>query len=470
MLKILHTFTAAQIAAACAGRIIRGEPHAAAHGICTDTREIHPGQAFFALVGQRHDAHEYLPLAEAGGARVLVVERLPDGWLPAERTAVVLVGDTEQALLALAAHHRSALRATVAAVTGSYGKSTVKDMMAAILGHESKCTVAPASFNNRIGLALALLAAGDEDDFIILEMGTNHPGEIDELARAARPDLGLVTAIGEVHLEGLGDLEGVKEAKAELIPHLSAEGTLVLNADDALCASLAAGFDGEVRTFGLSAGATVRPERIHSDGAGWQFDVRGWVFRIPSPARHNVINAAAAICAATELGASPRSAALALAQFTPQAMRYERLELGGVTFVCDCYNSNPPAMRAALRSFLFERNPGRKVVVCGDMLELGEEGPRLHRELGMELAASGVHTLVAIGDLARHFIEGWHQRALPSQSAFYFASAGEAWSPLWWELRPGDAVLLKGSRAMRLETITENIAAQLGREAREAAA
>jgi len=462
-------FTAAQIAEACDGTILWGDGSAAADGVCTDTRTLRRGQAFFALVGERHDGHDFLAAAAAGGATVLVVQRVPEEWRPAPGTALIQVVDTARALLTLAAWHRSRLPAKVIAVTGSYGKSTVKEMLGAILGREARCTVAPASFNNRIGVALTLLSASTADDFVVLEVGTNHPGEIDELARAARPDVGVITAIGEVHLEGLGSIEGVQEAKAELIPHIAPDGALVLNADDARCASLADRFAGVTSTFGLSAQAAVRLQCIQPSGEGWRFDMSGWVFALPSGPRHNVLNAAAAVCAALAAGAQVRTAALALASFRAPHMRYERLELGGVTFICDCYNSNPPALRAALASFLLETNAGRKVVVCGDMLELGEDGPRLHRELGAEAAASGVDVLVAVGPLAAHFVEGWHRRATPSQSALYFKCAAEAWSPLWWELRPGDAVLLKGSRGMQMETITQKIAAYLEEKKREAA-
>jgi UDP-N-acetylmuramoyl-tripeptide--D-alanyl-D-alanine ligase len=470
MSDIVQWFTPDQIAEACGGHLICRDPAAPARGVCTDTRRLEAGQAFFALKGERHDGHDFVPQAVAEGARVLVLERLDQDWLAANGTAVVLVRDTARALLDLAAWHRTRLRARIVAVTGSYGKSTVKDMIGAVLSWDWDCTTAPASYNNRIGVALTLLSATHEDDFVVLEMGTNHPGEIDELARAAAPDVGVITAVGEVHLEGLGSLEGVREAKAELIPHISASGALVLNGDDELCRSLASRFGGPTFTYGLWPNASVRPERIHGDADGWQFDARGWVFRLGGGPRHNVLNAAAAVCTATALGVPLRSAALALAGFRPPPMRYQRLELGGVTFICDCYNSSPPTMRAALRSFLHESNEGRKVVVCGDMLELGEHAPRLHREIGAELAAAEVDTLVAVGQTARHVVEGWHTRALPSQSALYFESAEDAWSPLWWELRPGDAVLLKGSRRMRLETITERIAEHLGGEGKEEAA
>ena len=462
--------TSAYIAEATGGTMLCGNPHAPARGICTDTRSILPGQAFFALVGANHDGHDYVPLAVASGAPVLVVERAPKDPEQLGGAAIVLVPNTERALLALGARRRTWLDGQVAAVTGSYGKSTVKDMLGDIMKRNGQCTVAPDSYNNRIGVGLTLLSASRDDDSGVLEMGTNHPGEIAELAEAVRPDLGVITSIGEVHLEGLGSLDGVREAKAELIPHVQPDGVLVLNADDPLCASLGERYDGQVRTFGLTADADVRPERIHADADGWRFDIRGWSYRVPSRGRHNVLNAAAAVCAATAMGASLRSALLALAEFRPQALRYEHVELGGVTFVCDCYNSNPPAMRAALKSFLLEKTPGRKIVVCGDMLELGDEAPRLHRELGMDLAASRADMLVAVGQHAPQVIDGWHRKSLASQNALLFANAEHAWSPLWWELQPGDAVLLKGSRAAKLETITERIAEHLREEGKEAAA
>jgi UDP-N-acetylmuramoyl-tripeptide--D-alanyl-D-alanine ligase len=463
-------FTAGQIAEACGGRVVGGDPDAVACGVTTDSRQAKPGQAFFALAGARHDGHDYVGEAVRAGASVVVVHSLPPDAQALDGAALVLVPQTERALLALAAEHRGHLKGRVAAVTGSYGKSTVKQMLGLILSQEGTCTVAPASFNNRIGVALSLLAASCEDDYVVLEMGTNHPGEIDELARAARPDVGVITAVAEVHLEGLGSLEGVREAKGELIPHLPAEGSLVLNADDPLCASLAERFGGRVATFGAMETATVRPERIVRQGNGWRFDACGWTMSIPSSPLHNVANAAAAICAAQCLGLPPRSAALALAEFRPERLRYQRLVMGGVTFICDCYNSNPPAMRAAVRSFLLEPCRGRRVVVFGDMLELGAGSPRLHDRMGAELAQSGIEHLVAVGLLARNAVAGWHGRANPSQRAYWFPSAEEVWEPLWWELRPGDAVLIKGSRAMKLETITERISAWVAAEPEEEAA
>jgi UDP-N-acetylmuramoyl-tripeptide--D-alanyl-D-alanine ligase len=463
-------FTAAEIARACGGEIIAGSPETCAAGVSTDTRALRPGEAFFALVGPRHDGHAYLRRAAQAGASVLVVHHRDDALPRTPGPAVVRVPETERALLALAAGHRRRLDAQVVAVTGSCGKSTVKSMIGAILARAGRCTVAPASFNNRIGVARTLLSAGRGDDFVVLEMGTNHPGEIDELARAARPALGVITAVAPAHLEGLGDLAGVREAKAELIPHLPPVGTLVLNADDPVCAPLAARHPGTVRTFGLSPGADVRCRRLRPAGRGWAFDALGRTFRLSAGGRYNVLNAAAALCASARLGVTAQSALGPLAEFRPPPMRYEKVDLGGVLFILDCYNSNPAAMRAALQSFLCEQNPGRKVVVCGDMLELGEAGLALHREVGRELGGSPVDVLVTVGRRARNVLRAWRRTGRPARTAMHFGSAQEAWQPLWRRLRRGDAVLVKGSRAMRLETITRKIAEHLRTLARSTAA
>ncbi len=461
-----NIFTATCIAGACGGRQTAGPPHATATGVSTDTRTLEPGQAFFALVGPNHDGHHHAAAAAEKGAPVLVVQRADVPAPPG--AAVIRVPDTERALLRLAAWHRGRLRAAVLAITGSYGKSTVKAMAGAILERTGSCTVAPASYNNRIGVGLTLLSARPRDEFVVLEMGTNHPGEIDELAAAARPNLGVITAIGPVHLEGLGDLDGVKEAKAELIPHVSPGGALVLNADDERCAALATRYDGTVYRFGAAQGADLRPTRVFPGGAGWTFDAVGCRFRVPVGGRHNVMNAAAAICACLAAGAGRGAAREGLAAFRPPPMRYERRTLGGVLFILDCYNSNPPALRTAVQSFLEEPAAGRRVVVCGDMLELGPDAPALHRQAGRELAEAGVDLLVAVGELGRHTSDGWQEAALPSQQAARFPDAQTAWRPLLAELKPGDAVLLKGSRRVRLETIAERIAEDLEKR-REAA-
>jgi len=456
-------FTAGQIAMACSGSLVVGDWNAGADVIGTDSRTAAPGQAFVALVGEKHDAHAFVPVALEAGAAIVVVQRTDAAWRVGAGTAVVQVADTTRALLDLAAWHRARLRGAVIAVTGSCGKSTVKTILAALLATRGRCTAAQKSFNNRIGVSLTLLGAEVDDGFVVLEMGTNHFGEIEELASCARPDAGIITCIGESHLQALGDRQGVLSAKAELIPHIAREGLLVLNADDPLCMSLARRFGGRVITFGTDDKADVQAMHVRREAGGMVFRLglhgaEPAPFRLPFTGQHNVMNAAAALAAATWAGVGLDDARRALAQVGLPALRQQVRQIHGITFVMDCYNSNPTAMRAALRAFLDEPTGGRRVVVCGDMLELGPKAPEMHVRLGRVLGLTQVDTLVAVGPLGVYLLEGWNSLARDAQKALHFLSPDQAWRPLWDCLSPGDIVLVKGSRAMELEKIVEHIA------------
>lgn len=464
-----RTFRVWQIAMACDGLVVIGQRGVTGEGVCTDSREVRPGQVFFALVGEQHDAHRYVPQAVAAGASIVVVQHLPSEPVPFGSTTYIRVADTTRALLDLAAWHRNRMKGCVLAVTGSYGKTTVKEMVRDMLAVEHRVTAAPKSFNNRIGVALTLLSASRKDDYVVLEMGTNHPGEIDELAGAAKPELGAITAVAEVHLEGLGSLQGVADAKGELIPHLPPRGTLVLNADNPYCMALAERHPGPVVTFGMSEGADVRVLDVQRTRNGWSFRALGVSFLLPVGGDYNVLNAAAALALARTLGISLQTCQAALAAFRLPALRYQREVLGGVTYIQDCYNSNPAAMRASVRSFAEEHDAEELIVVCGDMLELGDRSIEMHRELGMDLARHGLKALIAVGDMAPHVVEGYMAGGTSDTAAVPFATAGDAWPFVWQLARPGDAVLLKGSRGMHLETITDAIRAQLARAGREVA-
>lgn len=457
MTKQHNTFTAAEIADACSGRVEAGPGDAMACGISTDTRQIEPGQAFFALVGDRHDAHDFVPQALEHGASVVIADRYKEEWPVKGDASVVVVDDTTAALGALASWHRDRLNAVVIAVTGSCGKSTVKNMSAKIVGRHGSCTFAPKSFNNAIGVPLTLLSATMEDDFVVLELGANAPGEIDELAALARPDIGIITCIGECHLEGFGDLYGVRDAKAELTRHVSEDGVLILNADDRLCLSTGKGYGGRIVTFGFSNEASVRPVAVRRREDTWQFHALDCQFSLPLPGRYNVRNAAAALAVGREAGVDPHVAAEALGQFSLPPLRFRRRQMGGVTFIEDCYNSNPTAVRAAVDTFTEESVSGRRVMIFGDMLELGEEASRLHQRTGRYLAGEDIQMLVAIGDHGRDLLRGWNRAASASRQAMRFKTAEEAWESIWKELKPGDCVLIKGSRATGLETITDRI-------------
>jgi UDP-N-acetylmuramoyl-tripeptide--D-alanyl-D-alanine ligase len=464
------SFTAGQICRACSGQLQAGEPTARAQGISTDTRTLARGQAFLALRGENHDAHTFIPAAVKAGASILIVEKDRPCTAVPDRTAVIGVTDTTRALMDLARWHRNRLEGLVLAITGSCGKSTVKAMVGSILSRSASCSVARKSFNNRIGVSLSLLQSCIEDDYVVLELGTNHPGEIDELAAMARPHAGLITCIGECHLEGLGSREGVREAKAELIPHIEPDGLLVLNADDDFCASLADRHEGEVRMFGIRNEGAVRAIPPTATSSHGEFCVRHTTFRLPVAGRHNILNAAAAICLAEWAGASLEQARTALAEVRLPGLRSEKRMLKGTEFLMDCYNSNPTAMKAALESFLRQPVDGRRMVVCGDMLELGDDAPAIHRRMGRALALTEVDTLVAVGPLSQHMVEGWNELAAPHQRALHLPSAEKAWMFVWELTAPGDAVLLKGSRKMELERIVKAIEERMDGSDREEAA
>ena len=244
----------------------------------------------------------------------------------------------------------------------------------------------------------------------------------------------------------------------------------MLNADDELCMSLKDRYGGEVRTFGFGPQADVRATEVRREDGVMTFRACAQAFRLPLLGRHNVLNALAAVCVSLWAGATPEQAQKALGAVSPPPMRFEKRQVGGVTFILDCHNSNPTAMRAALRAFLEEPVARRRVVVCGDMLELGQAGPQMHARIGRMLALTRVDALVAVGPLGRFLVEGWAEFASESRTAVHFDSPEDAWLPLWRLLAPGDAVLVKGSRAMRLEKILTAIAAHVGAEGREAAA
>jgi UDP-N-acetylmuramoyl-tripeptide--D-alanyl-D-alanine ligase len=420
-----------------------------------------PSQVFIALKGERHDGHQFIPEAISTGSPIIVADHSDKSWPLSPQTALIQVRDTTQALIDLATWHRRRLTGKVIAVTGSCGKSSVKTMTASILRQFGPCTMAEKSYNNHIGVPLTLLQASPDDKTVVLELGTNHHGEIDRLGAITRPDIGVITCIKKCHLAGLGDKNGVKEAKAELISHIREGGTFVLNADDPLCMSLAPRFDGEVLTFGIDSPADVRCSNVKTVGCGQFFKAANMEFHIPVSGKHNVLNAAAAICIAKTLGASRQNMLLGLSHLRLPHLRSEIRTIGGVRYLLDCYNSNPAAMRAATEAFLEMPSEGNRIVVCGDMLELGDESHSLHVETGRMLAEKPLTTLIAVGQHGASVIEGWKEKATPQQKAFHVPEPDKAWMFVAELSKPGDSVLIKGSRKLELEQIPEAIAEYL---------
>jgi len=449
-----------EIAKATGGHPLQGDPAVAVNGVTTDSRAVKPGQLFVAIRGERFDGHRFVQAALDAGAAAALVERWPEG-LATDRP-VVLVADTVAAYAAVAGWWRRQVPATVVGVTGSNGKTTTKEMLALALGGREQALCSQANHNNHIGVPETLLRIQPTHRFAVVEMGVNHFGEMEPLARASRPDVALITNIGPTHLEAFGDEAGVAREKAVMLRHLAPGGLAVLHADDRWSRALARDHAGRTATFGFRRGARWRATRVRQAADHVRFVVErtGHEVMLPAAGRCQVSNALAAIAVAAELGIPLADVADRLAAFEPPKWRMEIRKAGPLTLVLDCYNANPASTRAALDELRRRPCPGRRVAVLGDMLELGERTPAAHRAAGKAAAEAGVGLLCAVGDhgalLAAGAVEGGIREA--DIKVFPASARAEVARWLCGQLRPADTVLFKGSRGMRLEEVADAVA------------
>lgn len=425
-------------------------------GVSTDTRSLRSGQLFFALRGANHDGHRFIPAAWEGGACACVADEVgADAFARGAAGPLLTVDDTVAALGRLARHHRHTLRATVIAVTGSNGKTTTKSMLAHVLATHRRCQASVKSFNNHIGVPLTLLTSSPDDDYLIVEIGTNAPGEIAALATLAQPDAAIVTSIGDAHLEGLGGREGVVREKMSLFDHVRPGGEAVIESAAArLAGVLPRQRDLRWTTFGRDADAGVRVHDIETELR--RTDARidaNWPLHLPFGGAHNAVNAAGVFALCRRLGFEPDAILAPLTTYRLPDLRLNVQEFDGVTIVEDCYNANPSSMAAAVDLLAATRH-GRRVLVVGEMAELGAASADLHRVIGTQAARAGIEVVVSIGSRARLVSEA--ASALNSQvRCRHFADATAAAVGLRSCLHTGDTVLIKGSRSAGLERIMQ---------------
>src|SRR5579859_5935977 len=422
-----------------------------AQGYSIDSRSIKPGELFFAVKGERLDGHDYVEAALEKGAVAAVVrtdqlQRFPD------KTHLLPVNDTLVALQTLATAVRRLWGKPLVGVTGSAGKTTTKEAIAHVLGSRLRVLKSEGNFNNHFGLPLMLLKLEPEHDVAVIEMGMSHAGEIRALARIAQPEIGVVTNVAPVHLEFFDSLAGIARAKYELIESLPPSGTAVLNADDEYVSQFGRGFKGKVITYGTAATADVRAENIRSCGTeGTQFDIvtagSREPARLPLVGAHNVLNALAAVSVALARGLKLSEAVAVLATLTPADKRGQVLQLGNITVINDCYNSNPKALHAMVDA-LAAMKAARRIVVAGEMLELGPAGEEMHRTAGRHVAEKKIEVLVGVRGLAQSMVEGARKAGGRGE---FVATPEEAGEWLARETRDGDVVLLKASRGVKLE-------------------
>jgi len=424
--------------------------------VCTDTRTLKPGCLFVALLGERFDAHLFLAQARAGGAAGAVVS--DDRTLPPLPGTFPLyaVPDTLEALGALARFHRQRFRIPVAAVGGSNGKTTTKEMVGAILATRGPALKTEGNLNNEVGVPLTLFRLEPSHVAAGIEVGMNHPGELTRLARIVQPDAAIITVVQPEHLEGLGSLQGVAEAEGELFRELSPDAVAVVNLDDALIPGQAARSKARKLTFGRAEAADVRLVRVETLGRdGLRATVRHqgkeWPVRLHFIGEHNALNATGAFAVGIALGYSPEECTQGLEAARPYARRLNVVDgLNGVTVVDDCYNANPASMDAALDTLRTLVPQGsRAVAVLGDMLELGSGELEDHRALGERVA--GKAQLVAF--FGPRSEKGFQAASRLGNAAAHFTEVEPLVAWLQPQLKAGDVVLVKGSRGMRLERV-----------------
>jgi UDP-N-acetylmuramoyl-tripeptide--D-alanyl-D-alanine ligase len=465
--------TLAEVVQAMAGRPLGQPSTVSVNRVSTDSRTTAAGDLFLALRGPHFDGHNFVPEALRRGAVAAVVESartqtvvqaVHAAGVPLPNTAVLVeVDDTLGALGRLAAYHRQQMAGEVIAVVGSNGKTTTKAMIHHVLAGRLRGRCSPKSFNNAVGVPLTLLSAEQGDEYLVVEMGTNAPGEVAALAEIAQPDMAVITSIGEEHLEGLGDVDGVAAEECSILGKLRGKGFAAINIDaPEIQQHLPAGGPHRA-TFGWNPQADVRLTEARHDGGWLHFRVNErFPFRLRLVGNHNAVNAAGAVTIARRLGLDYDEAAVRLESFVLPPMRTEVVEVDGVTIVNDAYNANPQSAAAAIDTL--EQMPcrGRRIAVFGEMRELGRHSVELHRKVAGRLRAGNTiaHVLL-VGDATGPMYEALTDGGLFGPTVERCGTVEDCLERLAGSVRPGDVVLLKASRAVELDRLVEPLKARL---------
>ena len=455
-------WSAGDILAATGGRLLSGSRRTVFSGIGIDSRKLAEGDLFIAIVGETHDGHAFAPEVVARGGRGLVVKesRLPEADLNAwarQGVVCIAVPDTGRALGAVAAFHRRRMPARIIALTGSNGKTTTRAMTAAVMNRDRPTLATEGNLNNEIGLPLTLLRLQPEHVLAVVEMGMNHPGEIDRMARVAVPDIGMILNVAPAHLEGLRSVEGVRRAKGELLRHIQPTGKAILNGDDPHCRQLGQECPVETLLFGFAPEAAVRAVDLVSGPRGWRFQLElptgDIAVRLQLPGKFMVANALAAAAAAycCDIPLDIIKAGLESVEAVDGRMQLVHLPWG-ITLINDCYNANPASTAAAITTLTRMKGASRGALVLGDMLELGPEAEHWHRRTGRKVGQAGLDRLFVHGAFAAALREGALEAGMDSDRILVGDIAAISAALTQW-LTPGDWVLVKGSRGMRMERV-----------------
>ena len=448
------------VAAACGGELQTGSPQTQALRVCIDSRRVQPGDLFFALHGDRFDGHDFLNEVKKRGAAAVVLaqDKAPPNL---NGCAIITVPNTRKALGQLAAAYRNEFALPMVAVGGSNGKTTTKELVASVLRQKLTTLSSEASFNNDVGVPLTLLTLDRSHRAAVLEVGTNHPGELAPLLKMIQPRYGIITSIGREHLEFFGDLAGVAQEQGSLAELLPADGKLYVPGDSQWTSSLMSRAKASVVRIGTSPDSDWSVVKVLTEKHGIVFHVRGpkadldGAYHLRLFGRHQALNALFAIAIGAELGLTHDLIQRGLALCKPQKMRLELSEHNGVRILDDAYNANADSMLAALQTLQELPCKGRRVAVLGDMAELGLHSEAAHEEVGRRAAELGVGQLFAIGKMAPVMARGARDAGL--SRVFEFEDVDTAGAAVKSFVKTGDVLLIKASRAARLERISENL-------------
>ncbi len=468
----MASFSGKEIIASTGGVLFGGSLRTRVRRICTDSRSVREGDLFIALQGETFDGHQFVKkVLEVGVAGLLVKQSMGQKvWSSAQRMArsrsavcplVVGVDDTTRAYQEIASFHRKRFQIPVVAITGSNGKTTTKEMVASTLRERWTVLKTEGNFNNRFGVPHTLLRLTKRHQVAVVEMGVDAEGQTTRLCEIAKPTLGVITNIGPDHLEFFKSVEGSARAKAELLAALPNDGTIVLNADDHFYEFLKRQAHCQDMSFGMNARSHIRASDVHGAQGQTVFHVHVRGRKRPSRVAlnvhglHNVSNALAAVAVGQALGVSMEKIVSGLKKFRPVAMRSQIKSIQGLTIIEDCYNANPASMKAAI-TLLKELGNGKPTIaVVGDMLELGKGARAMHRDVGAYIADQSVSSLIVCGDLGDEIARGARSRGMVASSIFRAKTLDQATTFLEQITKPGDVVLLKASRGMRLEKVLD---------------
>jgi UDP-N-acetylmuramoyl-tripeptide--D-alanyl-D-alanine ligase len=462
--RVVTALTASEVARDSRSVLVAGPRDRRFTGVSIDSRTAREGELFVAIRGPRNDGHDFLDAAISKGAGGVLVDeqfRLPSSW-PEDR-CLLRSADSHFALKNLAAGVRRRWGGSLVGITGSMGKTTTKEFCGQLLESTYRVFHSPGNLNNLFGLPLALLGVGQDHQVGIFEMGMSEKGEIAEMCRIAAPEVGVVTNIAPVHLESMGSVEAIAEAKNELVQSLPSDGCLVYNADDPLVCAMAERFGGEQISFGTAEGASVRARHIELTrlcATQFLLDVRGSTYpvAIPLGGLHYVMNTLAAVALSNRYGIDPGRLVHVLGELRPAAMRGGILRFrAGFTVIDDSYNSNPRALAGMIATLSGADGFSRRILIAGEMLELGPAAASLHRECGREAARAGIDVVVAIQGTAGEIAAGAVEAGLRPEVVHFFDDVAAATDFVRELLTAGDLALIKGSRGVHLEKLVESL-------------